>query len=97
MGDLNEAHTALGEAPRHQALTAEVRRDGIVEAVKPPGCVRLTRDVLRFGHGALHTEGELEGIDPAFEGGVRPSLSEMIAIHRGEQVELLALLLERET
>jgi hypothetical protein len=48
VGHLDEADAPLGEAARHQALSPEVLRDGIADAVEPQGLGRLARQVLDF-------------------------------------------------
>ena len=58
--DLDEAHAAFGEAPRHQALPAEVLGRLLVEAVEFQGRGRFAGDVLQFGDRRLHAEGEFK-------------------------------------
>ena len=85
VGDLDEADAALGEAAGHEALAAEVGGDGVVEAVEFFGGGGFGVDVLGFGHGGLHAEGEFEAGDAAFEGEVGAGEGEVVVVQLGEE------------
>ena len=91
VGNLHEAHAALGKAAGHQALPAEILGDGVVHSIKFAGGLGFAGDVLNLRHRGLHAIGELEGIDAAFEHGVG-RVGKMILIELLEEIELRALL-----
>lgn len=92
MAYLDEADSTLGEAPRHQTLPAEIFSHRVVETVKLARRVGLPGDVQRLRHSKLHSESEFKGIDPPFQREVWSPMSEMVAIHPREQIELHSLL-----
>jgi hypothetical protein len=69
--DLDEPHARFREAAGHEALAAEVLRNGVIEAVELFGGLGFVAEVLQFGGFGLHAEGEFKGLDAAFEGAVR--------------------------
>ena len=49
------------------------------------------RDVFDLGQLRLHAEGQLERIDAGFERRLRAGLGQVLAVHRGQAVELQPL------
>ena len=91
VGNLHETHAALGKAPGHQALPAEILGDGVVHPIQFSGRLGLAGDVLNLGHRGLHAVGQLKGINAALEHGVG-RIGEVILIELLEEIELRALL-----
>ena len=54
----------------HQALPAEILRHGIIQPVQIARGLGLAADILNLRHRGLHAEGQLIGIDAAFEHGI---------------------------
>src|SRR5216117_2796936 len=92
MRDLDESHIALGEAPRHQALPAEVARLRAIEAVQLPGGVAFFGDVERFRRFGLHAESELERLNAGLKLRVVIPAIRALPIHLVQHVQLVALL-----
>ena len=79
--DLNEPHARLGEAAGHQAHAAEVRGDGIVEAVQLAASPPIRRDrSSTFGSSDLHAERQLERVDARFQRRLGAGLRQMLAV-----------------
>ncbi len=90
--ELDEAHAFFREPPGHEALRAEARGLGVVRAVECADVRGLVAEVEHAGDGGLHFVGEFEGLDGAFEFGVRRvALRERAAVQLLDEIDLPAL------
>ena len=89
--DLHESNSPFEKPAGHQTLPAEIFGDGVVDAVQFLRCGGFSRKILNFGHRRLHAKGKLEGIQTSFECLIVADGREVIAIHRGDQIELTTL------
>ena len=69
--DLDEPDAALDQPAGRQELLAERAGDVVVQAVEPPRRLVLVVEAEDLGHGRLHAEGQLVGLDPGAELGDR--------------------------
>ena len=96
--DLHEAHAALDQPPRHQALLGEMRSTWDCRGrTAPCDRGRLAVDVEGLGRGHLHAVGQLEALDPRGQFGLGRVLLQVPAIEPSEQVELRPLLGRRSS
>ena len=91
MGELYAANPPLDEAPGDQAALGV-----FAVAVEIAGLLRLFRDIEDVGHGELHAEGELHGLDTGLEMAVFLQPFEVHPVEPGEEVRLVALLDARQ-
>ncbi len=91
VGDLDETDAALQETAGHEALAAKVFRDRVVDPVEFLGGGRFFLDLLGFGHGGLHPEGQFEVGELGVERGMITGCRVEPLVHPTEEVELLPL------
>ena len=91
LADLDEAHAGLAQPAGHQALAGERSGRPGLHAVGVEHVLRLLRDVEQLGHLALHPEGQLVRLDDAVDRIGSARRCGEVAVHRLDQVELLAL------
>src|SRR5687768_9263200 len=84
--DLHHADAALAQSLGNQAAASK-----LAIPVALPRFLRLPGDVGRFRSRRLHAEGDLRGLNRSFKLRIVTLLAHVIAIHCGQQVELLAL------
>ena len=89
---LHEAHAALRQAARQQALPSEVARHRIVQAVELLGLRRLLVRLECFGRFDLHAKRQLEGADPGVEIRIVIVQLRIAPVHFLKHVELIALI-----
>src|ERR1700730_15923438 len=61
--DLDEAHAALHQPPRRQALLPERARHVVIQTIELARRGALLLKLEYFRHGGLHAEGQLIGLD----------------------------------
>ena len=84
----DEAHAALDQPPRDDALPRKTFRAAALETVKFHRGVGLLREIQHLRHFHLHTEGGLERLDPRRERRIsRPRLL-MLAVEPRQQAQL---------
>ncbi len=91
LGDLDETHARLAQPPGHQALAGEAAGRAGLHAVGVEHRLRLPGDVEQLRHLALHPERQLVGLDHALELVRSAGPRRQVAVHRLDQVDLLAL------
>ena len=89
--DLKEPHAPLQKAAGQQTLSSEILRHRIIDAVQFLRRVALAGQVLHLRHCRLHPKGQLERIETAFQSLIAPRHFQVIAVHRGDQIQLLPL------
>ena len=81
--ELNEPDAALDEPSSDQAISAEIARPRILQAIKPPRGLALRVQIENIGDGQLHARSQLVGTNPGFETGIARRLFELLAIEPG--------------
>ena len=88
VGEFDEAHAGLGEAPRQQALAAEAIAGAVTDAVEFEGLLRFATEIHEFGQGVLHAECEFERLDRALDTGLVDIVLELRTVELLDEVEL---------
>ena len=89
--ELDEAHAALDETPREKAIAPVNRGLGMIHAVERLGALAFAAEIDGGRCLSLHGVGELVGADSRVEFGVVGAHRGVVAIERGQEVELVAL------
>ena len=95
MAHLDEAHAALRKASRQQALTSEIVRRSLIDAVEIErrfGFAGNVRQLRRFG---LHAKRKLVRLDDAFKLRISLRQFQVLAVECLDEIELLPLQIKR--
>ena len=89
---MDEAHTFLGHAPCHEALSAEAPGVAVVETIQVTNVLRLLVEIEHLRHAGLHLVGEFVALDDAFDFWIAGITFEEFAIGLLDELDLLSLL-----
>src|SRR5206468_7487764 len=90
--ELDEADPALDQAPREQAVAAELPGERIVETVELARGFGFLLEIDRLRSRGLHPVGKLVTLEARLQFAVSPVFLRVAAVQVPEQVELAALL-----
>jgi hypothetical protein len=94
---LNKSHSALNQSPRDQAISSELSRFRIVQAIGRKRACGLTAQINGVGRLGLHAKRQLVTSGSRRQFSASRTRFQMFLIELCEQIELLALLCSRKS